>query len=225
MKTPTPHEILRGTTLFSALSDATLDQFIRSGRRQRAAPGETIFNAGDEADRFYVILAGRVKVYQLSARGDEQILHLYGSGGTFGEAAMWTQGRFPADAAVLEDADLLVITRRQLREMIARQPEIALAMLAGMSQKLQEFSRLIEQLSLKEVPARLASVLLALSREAHAPVIHLTQSKRELAAQIGTIAETLSRALAKLKQAGLIAVEGRKITLLDPERLEELSES
>lgn len=218
-------KLLRAVPLFSALNDRDSEELMRLSQTRRVGAGQAVFAAGDSADRFYVILAGRVKIYQLSARGDEQILHLYGPGNTFGEAAMWAQDTYPADAAALEDSDLLVITRVQLREITARRPEFALAMLAGMSHKLREFSRLIEQLSLKEVPARLASVLLALSREAHSPVIHLTQSKRELAAQIGTIAETLSRAFAKLKKAGLIAVDGRKITLLDPESLTELSES
>jgi CRP/FNR family transcriptional regulator len=187
--------------------------------------GAQIFTRDEVADRFYVILAGKVKLYKLSPKGDEQILHLYGPSGTFGEAAMWAGINYPAYAEALTDTTLLVVRSEILKRSIAGKPELAFGMLAGMSFKLREFNQLIEQLSLKEVPARLAGILLDLSREAGRTTIHLHQSKRELAAQIGTVAETLSRSLRKLKEAGLIEVHGSRITILDPEGLKGLTES
>lgn len=184
-----------------------------------------IFSPEETADRFYVILSGRVKIYQLSPKGDEQILHLYGPGNTFGEAAMWAGTHYPAHAQTLAASTLLAVTRTALHELAARRPDMALAMIAGMSRKLQEFNRLIEQLSLKEVPARLAGVLLKLHRESGTGTIRLRQTKRELASQIGTTAETLSRTLAKLKNGGLIEVRGPEITILDSKGLGDLAES
>ena len=97
--------------------------------------------------------------------------------------------------------------------------------MAGLSAKLHEFNRLIEELSLKEVPARLAGALLRMAAESGGSTIRLKQTKRELAAQIGTVAETLSRALAKLKDAGLIDVRGRQIAILDTDGLASLAEN
>ena len=103
--------------------------------------------------------------------------------------------------------------------------DLAMDMMAGMSAKLREFNQLIEQLALKEVPARLANILLDLPARPGTDTVVLKQTKRELAAQIGTVAETLSRALKKLRDMGLIEVDGSQITILDAEGLAELAES
>ena len=211
--------------MFSALDEAQLGQLVGSCRTRNLPGGSQVFTPSQRAEAFYVILAGKVKVYKLSARGDEQILHLYGPGDTFGEAAMWAGIRYPAHAEALVDSTLLVVTRSLLKDLIARNAEIAMDMLAGMSAKLWEFNQLIEQLSLKEVPARLASILLEMPAKAGTNTIVLKQTKRELAAQIGTIAETLSRALKKLRSAGLIEVNGAEITILDPDGLADLAET
>lgn len=216
--------MLRRVPLFSAFPEADLKTLQRACRPKRLARGAQLFGAGDPADGFFVIVSGRVKIYQLSAKGDEQILHLYGAGQTFGEAAMWGETSLPAYAEAVEPAVVLHVRRTTLEEMIRTNPKVALEMMAGLSAKLQEFERLIERLSLREVPARLAGILLAMSKDARTNTFRLEQTKRELAAQIGTVAETLSRALKKLQTAGLIEVRGSEIRILDPGGLEELAE-
>ena len=216
---------MRKSPIFSALDEGSLRQLLRDGLTRRIRAGETIVHPRQPADRFFVILAGRVKIFKLSARGDEQILHFYGVGETFGEAAMWGGGAFPAYAEAVGDAALLIITRRVLHQEIAESPDMAMGMMAGLSAKLREFNQLIEDLSLKEVPARLAGVLLAESKKSGARTVRLQQTKRQLAAQIGTVAETLSRAFKKLRCAGLIEVRGAEITILDADALSEVSEN
>ena len=210
--------------LFAALDDAAAGELLRRFQTIRRPAGTILFAPTDRAERLFAVEAGRVKLYKLSAKGDEQILHLYGPGHSFAEAAVLAGGTYPAFAEALDDVTLLVVTRRELREAIAGNPELAMGMLAGLSAKLHEFNRLIEELSLKEVPARLAGVLLRLSERAGGCTVRLEQTRRELAGQIGTVAETLSRALGKLKDAGLIEVRGRRITLLDADALAELAE-
>ena len=211
--------------MFSALDQAAISKILADCRAQRVKPGRMIFGPMQAADRFFLVLSGKVKVFKLSARGDEQILHLCGPGDTFGEAAMFAGGNYPACAEALEDSELLVITRGCLHRAISENVELAIGMIAGLSAKLREFNRLIEELSLKEVPARLAGVLLEMSDRAGSVAFDLQQTKRQLAAQIGTVAETLSRALSKLKAAGLIDVKGRRITLVDADALKDLAES
>jgi len=210
---------MRQAALFSALDDSQLQQLLRACVTRSMPSGSHIFGPVDKADRFYLILKGKVKVYKESVRGDEQILHLYGRGQTFGEAAMLADIRYPAHAQTLADSTLLIVRRSALRTLIAGNADLAFSLLAGLSSKLREFNLLIEQLSLKDVPSRLATVLLALSRQADSNTFQLKQTKRELAAQIGTAAETLSRTLRKLKTMGMIEVAGSKITITNPQTL------
>lgn len=210
--------------MFSALGENELAELLRVCAVRSVPAGGQILSPSRTADRFYVILAGKVKLYKLSPRGDEQILHLYGPGQTFGEAAMWARVHYPAFAEAVTDTAVLSVGRRALKDMVAHNADLVLGMLAGMSAKLREFNQLIERLSLKDVPARLANTLLELPARAGTNTVVLSQSKRQLAAQIGTVPETLSRALRKLKGLGLIEVAGSKITILSPDGLAELAE-
>jgi CRP/FNR family transcriptional regulator, dissimilatory nitrate respiration regulator len=214
---------LRSVPLFAALSAATLDGLLRQCSKLRRRAGTVLFGPAQPAERFFVVLKGRVKVYKLSPRGDGQVLHIFGPGEALAEAAVLAGGNYPAFAEVIEDADLLAVGRKELRRAVAADPELALGMLAGMAAKLIEFARLIEDLSLKDVPARLAAALLRMSRQAGGATFRLEQTKRDLAGQIGTVPETLSRALGRLRAAGLVRVRGRQITILDPQGLEELA--
>lgn len=222
---PATVEAVRAVPMFSALDDKAMADLLSRCRTTSSRAGEMIFLAGQKAESFYVILSGKVEIFRLSARGDRQILHLFGPGQTFGEAGMWVGGDWPAHAEAVVDSKLLIVRRDALQKAFSRNAELALAMLAGMSAKLREFAELIEQLSLKDVPTRLAAALLAMAREAGGgDRVVLRQTKRQLAGQIGAAAETLSRALAKLKAAGLIEVRGSQIVIRDRAGLKALAE-
>jgi CRP/FNR family transcriptional regulator len=211
--------------LFSALSKTELRELLRVCPTRNIPAGSQVLSQSQQAKSFYIILTGKVKLYKLSAKGDEQILHMYGPGDTFGEAAMWAGIRYPAHAEALVDSALLVVNRSVLKDLIDQNSDLGLAMLGGMSAKLREFNQLIEHLSLKEVPARLADILLDLPARGGTNTVILKQTKRELAAQIGTIPETLSRVFKKLNAMGLIEVNRSKITILDPDGLADLADS
>lgn len=215
--------LLREVPLFAALSDTEIDHLIDHCPARTFPAGGRIVSPSMAADRFYIILAGSVCLYKLSSKGDRQILHLYGPGDTFGEAAMWAGINYPAFADAVDDAAVMSVGRGLLKKMVAENENLAMKMMAGMASKLREFNRLIEQLSLKEVPSRLAEILLEMPAGSDGGTILLDQSKKQLAERIGTIPETLSRALAKLREAGLIAIDGRKITVLDADGLENMA--
>lgn len=206
-------EAMAQVPLFAALNAGDRARWLDRCHARHLPAGTNVLSPREEADRFFAILAGRVKVFKLSAAGDEQTLHLYGPGKTFAEAAMFAGTQFPAYAETVDPSCLLIITREALRSAIAEDAEMAMQLLAGMAAKLREFNRLIEDLSLKEVPARLAGVLSRLAAGAGAAEFKLPMSKRQLAAQIGTTPESLSRALKKLADEGLIAVQGRSIVV------------
>ena len=218
-------DAIRTVPAFSALNDKALADLATACRVRRCAAGEGIFVDGAEADAFFLILSGQVKVFRVSPKGDEQILHLYGPGKTFAEAAFWAGGRYPASACAVSDCALLAVPRQAVETALAKDPQLAAGMLLGMSRKLQEFADLIDDLSLKDVPARLAGVLLAEADAAGAFTFELSQTKRQLAARIAAAPETLSRALKTLTDQGLIEVDGPQIALLDVPALRELYQS
>ena len=218
-------DIVRRIPLFSELAPRQLDQVCQIAVLRSYDSRQAIFSDGDEGDGFYVVLEGRVKIYKLSPEGKEKILHIFGPGNPFGEVPVFSGERFPAHAQMIRAGRLLFFPRRSFLRLVADNPTLALQMLAVLSRRLREFTRQIESLSLKEVPARLASYLVVLSRTQQNPAcVTLTISKSQLASIIGTIPETLSRMFAKLSERGLISVEGRVIHLLDPEGLEVLAQ-
>lgn len=217
--------VMKTSPMFSALGVKQLGVLREACHVQAFAPLEQVFRPTQEADRFFLVLSGRVRIYKVSPRGDEQTLHIYGRGETFAEAAALCRLRYPAFAEAMEESTLLAIPRKTLAQAIARNSEFALGMLAGLSAKLREFAGLIEALSLKEVPARLAGVLLAEAKRHNANPFRLRHSKRQLASQIGTVAETLSRALARLKADRIVSIEGSEVTILDPDALADLAEN
>jgi CRP/FNR family transcriptional regulator len=187
--------------------------------------GEIIFSEGDEGKGFYVIAEGRVKVFKVSTEGKEQILHIFGPGQPFGEVPVFAGQKFPANAQALDRTRVLFFPRASIVNLISANPSLALNMLAVMSKKLRQFAVQIENLSLKEMPARLASYLIFLADEQNkGDLVTLKISKGQLASTLGTIPETLSRAFAKLSGQNLINVDGKKITLLNRRGLEDLAE-
>jgi CRP/FNR family transcriptional regulator len=209
--------------LFQGLSREHLEKLAMIVVEQVFRKGQSIFTEGDDGAGFYVPVSGRVKVFKLSADGKEQILHILGPGEPFGEVAVFTGKPFPAHAEALEQSRVFFFPRESLVALIEREPSLALNMLAMLSQRLRRFAALIDDLSLKEVPGRLASYLLYLSdREGEQLVLDI--SKGQLASLLGTIPETLSRILARMTREGLIRSDGsRRIRILDRTALDEIS--
>jgi len=212
--------------MFKGLPRADLDQLAEIAEDRKVARGRKIFFEGDEGDGFYVVLSGRVKIFKLSPDGKEQTLHLFGPGEPFGEVALFAGTRFPANAEAMEAGRVLFFPTRSFADLIQRNPSIAMNMLGLLSMRLRRFTALIEDLSLKEVPGRLAAYLLYLSTEEQGGAeLSLDITKAQLASLLGTIPETLSRILGGMAQRGLIESEGRTIRILDREALEDLAEA
>jgi CRP/FNR family transcriptional regulator, dissimilatory nitrate respiration regulator len=219
-------DILSSTPLFHGLSHSQLDEVARIAVTKRYKRGESIFMEGDEADGFYIVTDGQVKIYKSSPEGKEQILHIYGPGNPFGEVPVFSGTRFPATAVALAASRILFLPRRAFVDLIARNPSLSMNMLAELSMRLRQFTIQIENLSLKEVPSRLASYLIYLAGEQQATDrVVLEISKGQLASLLGTIPETLSRIFAKMSAQELIQVDGAEIRLLDSEALAQLAES
>ena len=212
--------------LFEGLPPEQIEDLAMIVTDQTFGKGEAIFSEGEDADGFYVVITGRVKIFKLSPDGKEQILHFFGPGEPFGEVPVFTGQHFPASAEVMEESRVFFFPRKSFVDLIKRTPSLALNMLAILSKRLRRFAALIDDLSLKEVPGRLAAYLLYLSDQNRgAKVLELAVTKAQLASLLGTIPETLSRILGKLSSQGLIESDGRRIRIMDREALRDLAES
>jgi CRP/FNR family transcriptional regulator len=217
--------LISAIPLFNGLPDEQLDAIQQIAIEKRYNKGQTIFLEGDKTTGFFVIVDGRVKIYKVSSEGKEQILHIFEAGQSFGEVTVFSGQQMPANAQALTKAHLLLFARSAFVDLVTSNTFLALNLLAIMSKKLRQFAAQIENLSLKEIPARLASYLIYLAQEQGTKdAVVLNVSKGQLASLLGTIPETLSRIFAKLSAQNLIRVEGPKITMLDREGIENLAE-
>lgn len=219
MREQKKREIIRSTNLFQGLPEEQINILLNMALEKYFARGETIFFEGDEAKGFYIVGTGQVKVFKMSPLGKEHILHIFGPGEPIGEVPVFHSNPFPASAEALIKSSLLYLRRSEFVELIREHPSISLNMLALLSMRLRQFTEQIENLSLKEVPARLANYLIYVSQEQGGDSIQLAVSKGQLASLLGTIPETLSRIFAKMSDEGIISVEGKTIRILDREAL------
>ncbi len=211
--------------LFEGLPRKQLEDISAIVVLQKYKRGQLIFSEGDEGRGFYAIISGGVKIFKLSPEGKEQILHIMGPGEPFGEAAVFAGEYFPASAGALADSKVLFFPRLSFVALISKNPSLSLNMIAFLSQRLRRLTNLVEDLSLKEVPGRLAAYLLYSSKHKNDPaILELGISKNQLASLLGTIPETLSRILSRMGREKLIKAGLRHIQILDREGLIELSE-
>ena len=194
--------ILQVCPLFAGLKKGEIEEIGAIAEIRRLDKGQLLFSQGDLAQSFFVLASGRMRVYKLSAHGREQTLVTPMPGTSFAEAALFADKRYPAYCSALDASEIVVIDKNRFLKFVEHHPQVALNMIAQMAERLRLFAGRIEQLSLMGVVPRLAEYLLE-----HADSncdIALNIPKSELASFLGTVPETLSRALAKLKANGLI---------------------
>ena len=222
-------EELRKADLFSRLEPGDLAALLPIARARQFDSNEILFSAGDRARGFYVLLEGKIKLYKVSADGKEYILRVVGNGQTFAEAAAFSGLTYPVFAESMSQCRLLYFDANDFRTLIQHSPQLALNMIATMAALLQSLNRKIEDLSLREVAARLSRHLLAQARVEHHEAadgvsFQLETTKSALAARLGTISETLSRTFKKLQQQGLVAMERDRVTLLNCRHLQQVAD-
>ena len=213
-------DTIKTTSLFEGLTTAEIEAVATLIFEKKFDKGETIFFEGDEADGFYLVSSGQIKVFKINPMGKEHILHIFGPGEPVGEVPVFSKQPFPATAEAIIKSTTYFFPRNDFVALIEQNPSIALNMLAVLSRRLRQFATQIENLSLKEVPARLAGYLLYIAEEQNnGDVVRLPVSKGQLASLLGTIPETLSRIFARMSDEGLIRVDGRSITIVDRDGL------
>jgi CRP/FNR family transcriptional regulator, dissimilatory nitrate respiration regulator len=221
-------DVLKKIYLFSGLNDSDLSTLSRLALNRQFSRDATIFREGREAQGFFILLGGSVKLTKSSPDGKEYILRLVNPGETFGEAAVLAEAGYPVTAIALEDCQTLYFPKADFLHLLSASPTLARNMLATMSRLLFHLTRQLEDLSLKEVSSRLARYILEQCLEIHGRIdegltFELTITKTHLASYLGTISETLSRTLARLKSLGAIAEDKGRITIKDPSLLKNIA--
>ena len=219
---------LRAAPLFAHVDEGQLERLAALATPVELPAEHTVFLQGDSADAFYVLAAGRVKVFKMLRDGRTATVRHVDAGQTFGEAALFHE-TYPSSTETMAASRLYRFDTRRVLDLLLAEPQLAVNLLAAMAQLLGLLNRRVEELLLL-VPARLARYLLALADaqlDASAPrVVRLPTSKRELAARLGTVPETLSRTFDRLKRGGVIGMSSghELIEILDFGKLRRLAQ-
>lgn len=210
---------LRTCRLFAGLPGEELEAIASFTVGRSLQRGEYLFREGDPAVGFYIVQRGAINIHRVSAAGREQVLHIFRPGESFAEGSVASDQGYPANARALESTQVLLVQKAGMVEHVRQHPEIALNLIASINRNLRLLIRQFDDLTLKDVETRLAKWLLR-----HCPAtddvtpvcLCLVCTKRVLAAELGTVSETLSRTLARFREQQLITVNGRSITILQP---------
>jgi len=217
---PSITEVLKGTALFSALSAAELASLATRTLTRSYASAELIFSEGQPCTGFYIVSKGRVRIFKASPSGREHVLALEGPGSSVAELPVFDGGPYPASGAAVEPCELLFISRQDFHALCLEYPEISLKILQVVGARLRRLVGIIEELSFTTVRNRLISWILREAKNQDELRFRLGVSHQELAAQIGTVRELVSRNLARLQAQGFIGIDGHEVTILNREDLE-----
>jgi CRP-like cAMP-binding protein len=214
---------LASVPLFKELAADELDRIATRTRQVHAPRGEILFHRGEEAKGLHVVVFGQVKLGFVSARGDEKVVDIIGAGQSFGEAVMFMESKHVVTAQALIPSLVLYIPRDTVFEELEREPRFARRMIAGLSRRLHHLMGDLEAHSMRSGTQRLIGYLLhdcASTAAADGSIeITLPTTKGVIASRLNLTRERFSRILHELTVEGCIEVKGRRVRVLDAERL------
>ncbi len=213
-------EVLQRTALFSSLSQSEVQQLAAKTVRKILSAGEFLFHEGDACKGFHIISRGQVRLFKSSPSGREQVLAVNVAGESVAEVPVFDDGPYPASGVAIEETEIAFISRRDFHEYCLTHPEVALKVLAFVGARLRRLVGIIEELSFTTTRQRLVSVLVRLAqsegRKSERGIeVLLPGSNQELANQLGTVREVISRNLMRLQAEGLLEVDARQIVIKD----------
>lgn len=210
--------------LFKHMQEAERQRLAQGSRLHRLERGQMLFTAGQPCEAFHLLVLGQIKLFAISPQGAEKIIELCAPGYSFGEAVMFLNKPYVISAQALADSLVLSVSKEAVLAEVQQNPDFALRMLAGLSQRLHGLIKDVQAYTLHSGLQRVIGYLLgrrsAEEEESNAPTtVTLPVSKAAIASRLSLTPEYFSRVLHELEGAGLIRVERRHIHLLDPARL------
>ncbi len=222
-------ELLRRVSIFASLDDDALERLAVHCASRRVGAGHVLFTAGEPCRGLFVLAEGRVRVFRLSPEGREQALRVELPGNAVAELPLFDGGAYPASAVTTEASRLLFLPRDAFEGLIRGNPDFAMAVMGALGRRLRHLVGVTETLAFRDVAARLAHLLADYADAAGAEpgrpaVIRLRRTQEELAMELGTARESVSRAMKALRTRGLLeSMGGGKLRLPDPARLRAFS--
>lgn len=216
-------EILRRLPLFSRLTDEALEAVERRTVVRAISRDSQLFRRGQPCEGLYVVVEGAVRVYRSNAEGREQVLHVQGPGQPMAEVPLFDGGPYPASARAEVDSRVLFLPRAEFEWLYRNSPEVADSVIRELGRRLRRMVGLVEKISLRDVPARVAITLLEYAEKAGAlggGGFDLPRTQEELASELATTRESVARALSLLRRDGAIAQRGARVEILDLAALE-----
>lgn len=212
-------EVLKRVALFADLSEKELAFLGERSTVRHFAPEELIFSEGDPCTGLFVIQSGAVKIFKLAPNGREQVLSVERSGNSIAELPVFDGGTYPASTVAVEESELIFVRKEDFRALCLEHPEVALKVLKAVGRRLRGLIGIIEELSFTTVRQRLMAYLIRLAGRAPAAnrgiEVELPVSHQELAAELGTVRELVSRNLSRLQAEGLIKMQARTVQIPD----------
>ncbi len=212
--------VLRKTPLFAGLTDQEMNSLVARVSSKQVRQGTILFGEGDPCAGLFLVASGKIRIFKLSPTGREQVLSVEGPGSSFAELPVFDGGNYPASASALEDAEVLFISRKDFQNFCREHPDVALKVIAVVGSRLRRLVGIIEDLSFTTVRQRLISLILRLAQATGTLAkdgvrVELTKTHQDLAAELGTVRELVSRNLSRLQAEGYLEVDGRKIIVKD----------
>lgn len=222
------HNLLRENFLFSRLDEQQFERVVALSRSRTLADGERLFNAGDHATQFYLVLSGQIKLTRLAPNGNEKVIEIVSAGNTFAEALMFADAPvYPVTATAIEHCELIAFDNKAFIALLRESVDTCFRMMSDMSQRLHRMIKEIDELTLQSAIERVANFLIAKQAaegENHAE-FDLEAPKGIIASRLSVKPETFSRILGTFSSQGLVSVKGSRVAILDAEGLRALAKS
>lgn len=216
--------IIRQAPLFSALDDEAARSLRNSMVALKLNKGQTLFKEGEEGDRLYVVVHGKIKLGRSSSDGRENLLSILGPGEMFGELSLFDPEPRTSTATAVTDARLVSLAHDAVIGLLSSNPQTSLELLRRLAQRLRKSNEVLADLVFADVPGRVAKAIMDLGerfgvqKDDGFHVNHdLTQE--ELAQLVGASRETVNKALADFAARGWLKLEPRAVLVTDTERL------
>jgi CRP-like cAMP-binding protein len=225
-----PAQILARVPILSGLSEDELRFVVQRLVSRHFSPGEIVFGEGEPCSGLYVVASGFVRIYKSSTAGREQVLSIDGPGSSIAEIPVFDGGNYPASAAAVDRATLLFISKQDFQALCLAHPQVTLKVLRVVGARLRRLVGIIEELSFTTVRHRLGSFLLRLAQKEGQPTaegvkVKLPANNQDLASQIGTVRELVSRNLSRFQAEGMLKIHGRSVIIRDLKGLKAAVES
>lgn len=195
------------------------EDLAKLGQKKTLGKNTLLFSAGDPANGFYYVKSGEIRIYKMSAEAKEIEVNRLQPGDYFGEVILFAADKFPVYAEAVKNSEVLFFSKHSILQEIKQNPVLSQFFIKLLAQKCLNLNQRLENLSLQTVRERLIQYILNLCPGDNSCLIKLDIKKTELAKQLGTISETLSRNFAELQKENLIKVTGKQIKILNCPKL------